>query len=1063
MNSSLKIVQKAHYIRFGFLMAACLFCHIAAAQPEIENSKLLSFAQGLSDRSVQSIAQDSRGFLWIATAYGLNRYDGYQFQVFDNNSGNPFKITESRLKEVKEIKGGKIALLNSRTPSLIELVDIHSFKNEAIYLNTGSGVSGKIKAVFLEEKGDVYALSADLAGFHLFKLSTPRKFIKLGSVAFPEFRLPEEVKFIRGRSGNFWLLDARNGLVEFNSAGNLLRRITMAQMDQFASVSDVPYFTSVLHEDRSGKLWVSCPQRKGIFTLESGSNLPVRPPGLPGDEVYSGIWEDRKGQLMVGTFKSFGRIKHLFMLDQHRKVVDYQPVLDIDDKINVVFGDDFKQQLFTGTFVGFNTINFSKRPLRWVLAEKQLENNDWDSGISIRSVTGDGQGNIYISRELKAWYHLKMPSLEIETIIPEDDAGNPLRLYCCSNVVYDNAGYLWGGSCATDMSGLLYRYNLSTGQTKVFRIAQMPIRHIIQSESGGLWILSGMEDKDGLLLYFDTETERAIPYLNKNGTNPLNDLFPAYGLKSRSGKIWIGTDAGLICIDLAEKTSRIINQGDNSLSNDNILVIHEAEDGNLWLGTYGGLNIFNPETSEVRWFSMAEGLCNNTVCGILPDGQGNYWLSTFAGLSLFNVKDQLFSNFYKDKGLTFNEFNRHAFYKDNEENFYFGTLNGLNVFKNSDFEKRALAKFPLQLTRIVKVSNSGSVETLEENLATVKEVELSPGYVALRLEFMLPDFTHPERNRFAIWLEGVDKNWRYLGSKNFIEIMHLPAGQYKLRVKAGEANGLWQDDEISLTLTVKKHFYQTTWFLASFPVVILLLSYFLSRLIINRIRNREEEKTAMNQKFAELELHALQSQMNPHFVFNSLGAIQFFIQNNNIEAADDYLAKFAKLMRFFLESSKNKYISLAREVELLSLYIELERMRFDNKFQAEIDVDPALDIYSCEIPSVLIQPFVENAINHGLFHKQTPGHLRVSFLDNKDGAVTCIIEDDGIGRRKSYILKEKTSRQHHHSRGTQLVKERLEVIKQVDKLNIQLQIIDLEEEGIGKTGTKIIIIVPQAG
>jgi len=1043
------------------LAAACLFSFFATAQPDIEAVQLLTHQEGLSDRAVRDITQDSRGFLWVATDNGLNRYDGYRFRVFDSNTGQHFKLKESRLVKVREIKNGKLALLNTRDRSSVELLDIHSFENQFIEINEKTGVKGEVKAVFLEEKGDVFVVAAYNGAFHFYKMDEPGVFKKTGVVTWPGLRFPDRMGLIRGRSGNFWLMDTLNGLAEVSVDGKLLRRLDMEIINATVVPAELPYFTSVLHEDISGRLWVAFPFRQGVFNVEPGSLKLERPSGLPPGEVYTGAWEDSKGQLLLGTYLNFGRLHHLFLIEKNREVFEYPSILDVDEKINVIHGQDFKQQIFAGTFVGINNINLAQRPFRWVLADRQLDDSNWDDGISIRGVTGDGRGNIFIARELKAWYHLKLPSFEVDTILPRDDEGTglPLRLWCCSNLVYDEAGFLWGGSCTADLSGRLYRYELSTGKTRIYEMAHKAIRHIVRSQAGGLWLLCGAEGDNGKLVYFDPRSESFNTYLDEGGANPLDGLFPAFLLESKTGKIWIGTDEGLVGIDPVKKQSHIVKRGNNSLTNDNILVIHEAGDGRLWLGTYGGLAIFNPATGDVEGYSLADGLCNNIVCGILPDGEGHYWLSTYSGISFFDPQTRLFSNFLKDKGLTFNEFNRLANYRDEKGNFYFGTLNGLNVFRNGDFQRSLPKYFPVQLTSIEKISASGAVKAQEAGLSGLGQVEFSHGDVQVRLEFTLPDFAYPHRNRYAVWLEGVDEKWRFLGGQNFIEITGLPAGRYVLRIKAAAANGFWNEDELRLMLVVKQAFYQTTWFQVSLPLGILGLSYFFSRLIIGRVRLRERERTAINKKFAELELQALQSQMNPHFVFNSLGAIQYFIQNNKAKAADEYLTKFAKLMRLFLESSKNKYITLEEEIKLLSLYIELEQMRFENKFHAEIQVDENVDVHTCEIPSVLIQPFVENAINHGFFHKKDKGHLFVRFLNEEDGVLTCIIEDDGIGRRRAQELKEKSPRQHT-SIGMQLVKERLEVLKQMDALNIHFEIEDIESQTPGKTGTRVVLKVP---
>ncbi|MDO8367544.1 MAG: histidine kinase, partial [Saprospiraceae bacterium] len=217
----------------------------------------------------------------------------------------------------------------------------------------------------------------------------------------------------------------------------------------------------------------------------------------------------------------------------------------------------------------------------------------------------------------------------------------------------------------------------------------------------------------------------------------------------------------------------------------------------------------------------------------------------------------------------------------------------------------------------------------------------------------------------------------------------------------------------------------------------------------------------MNQRFAELELKALQSQMNPHFIFNSLGAIQYFIRSDRTQEADGYLTKFAQLMRLFLESSKNKYITLAEEIRLLKLYVELEKMRFEGRFEAKFSVEKNIDTDEVEIPSMLLQPFVENAINHGLFHKKEKGLLQIKVTANGSKEIHCIVEDDGIGREAAGALREQ-SLKNYKSRAMQIVHERLEALSHVEGYEVKIEVNDLRHPDGGPAGTRVTLTIPVA-
>ncbi len=290
-----------------------------------------------------------------------------------------------------------------------------------------------------------------------------------------------------------------------------------------------------------------------------------------------------------------------------------------------------------------------------------------------------------------------------------------------------------------------------------------------------------------------------------------------------------------------------------------------------------------------------------------------------------------------------------------------------------------------------------------------------------------------------------------------VQYARLPPGAYEFKIFAGDEDGRRSPPLRSIHFTIQKPCWNTWWFYLLVGFVSLAMFYGVVSLRVRAIRRTAREKNRINKKMAELELQALQSQMNPHFVFNALGAIQFFIRNTEIEMADDYLAKFGLLMRLFLESSKNKFIPLADEIRLIQLYIKLEKIRFEDRFDVSYEIDDELvDSYTL-IPSLLFQPFVENAINHGLFHKKEKGYLSFAIKEAEE-ALICIIEDNGIGRERATELKQKSTK-NYKSRGTQIVKERLEVLEKMTDLSIAIKTEDCFP-GRDEPGTRVIIEIP---
>lgn len=238
-------------------------------------------------------------------------------------------------------------------------------------------------------------------------------------------------------------------------------------------------------------------------------------------------------------------------------------------------------------------------------------------------------------------------------------------------------------------------------------------------------------------------------------------------------------------------------------------------------------------------------------------------------------------------------------------------------------------------------------------------------------------------------------------------------------------------------------------------LVVLLVAYGLFS--FNKLRQKHF-KSQLETKIAEGETRLLRAQMNPHFIFNSLNAIQSFIMMNNERMANSYLSRFSKLMRLFLESSRSQYTTIADEMELLDHYIKLEQLRFEDKFDYTISIDEEIDTYNTEIPTMIIQPFIENAINHGFIHKPEKGFLEIAF--RKEGEeISCVVEDNGIGRQKAGEFKKQLPQQHV-SRAMQIIEERLDLINTIENTNIGTTISDKFDSHDDSTGTRVEIRVP---
>ena len=247
-------------------------------------------------------------------------------------------------------------------------------------------------------------------------------------------------------------------------------------------------------------------------------------------------------------------------------------------------------------------------------------------------------------------------------------------------------------------------------------------------------------------------------------------------------------------------------------------------------------------------------------------------------------------------------------------------------------------------------------------------------------------------------------------------------------------------------------------FLLSAVIIVLALVFIFGYIQVRKSQERKVDQAEQNSKLAESKLMALRAQMNPHFVFNSINTAQSLVLNSNKQDSYEFLSKFAKLLRRVLENSATTFVPLEDELEQLRLYVELEALRFSDKFTFEISVDEALENGVVEIPSMILQPFVENAIVHGLVNlKERDGLLKIDLIKENE-VMICTIEDNGVGRKRSREIKQQKEK-YYKSVAIPNTSERLKILREITSENIQIELIDLEEDGVA-VGTKIILHMP---
>jgi sensor histidine kinase YesM len=287
----------------------------------------------------------------------------------------------------------------------------------------------------------------------------------------------------------------------------------------------------------------------------------------------------------------------------------------------------------------------------------------------------------------------------------------------------------------------------------------------------------------------------------------------------------------------------------------------------------------------------------------------------------------------------------------------------------------------------------------------------------------------------------------------------LAPGKYTFKVRSCNNEGIWDTEDTAFTFTIRSPFYLTWWFLSLVIIVLVGGIYAVTAIRIVNIKKKQKEEFERKVEMSKIELKALRSQMNPHFIFNSLNSIQHYIFNTRSDEAIKYLNKFARLVRVILNNSEKPTVTVGEDLEALKLYLELEQMRFEEKFEFEVKVDDSVDPDYDIMPPLLMQPYVENAILHGLNPLPHKGKLSID-LQSKNNFLICTITDNGIGRERSNEIRRTMPQNKHKSLGMKITEDRLKILNDINRSQLSVIITDLKDAQGNATGTQVQLFVP---
>lgn len=549
---------------------------------------------------------------------------------------------------------------------------------------------------------------------------------------------------------------------------------------------------------------------------------------------------------------------------------------------------------------------------------------------------------------------------------------------------------------------------------------------IIKDDKGRIFFI-----QNGTLfeLLKDKEIVVRVPVF-KSGAN----CFLEYG-----DSLLLGCRDGLYIISI-----RDFNIRKNETVTGSVVDIHKSKTNEIWVTTkYNG--VFLSADGRFTNISKQLKLNNSRLFDMCEDKDSTIWIAGSTGLIKIRNKSSVVYN--TNNGLPSNEVYNVAC-ADNK--IYFNTAEGVCSFGMEDELKNTSSPY-IYLDKIFV--NDNTIPEKANHPLIFKYFENN-----LRFKFDALSFKNYGNVHLLIKMKGFNDTLKYINGNELV-YNNLNPGNYELTVYALNNDNLKSKKPVIIKFEILKPFWETAWFIISCIFLIVLLFFVIIRLITIRIKKKEKEKNRINNLIVEYQLTALQAQMNPHFIFNAINSIHSFILENETQAAYDYLAKFAKLVRMVLNNAKERTITLEKEIELLKIYVELEQMRFENKFDIEYIVDNEIDISKHELPPMLIQPYVENAIWHGLMplNKTRKGKLKVE-IKKTESYVIIVVEDNGIGRARSKEIRKSSE---HTSLGMELTENRIRVMNSISENGkAMIVVIDLQNENKEACGTRVEVYVP---
>ena len=955
-----------------------LFAAPFALFAQEEQFRTWSLQEGLPQSQVWNGIEDARGYLWFGTqGGGVCRFDGKKFTTFTAKEGLPSNYIHDVFQEknyaiwvgtnhgLARYNGKKWEALSRKDMQVNVLASLEA---NQMLAGTQKGVHKVWSDSLRTEK---LGLHSELDRSEVYSLFQQKKTWWLGtSSGLWKLTTTKDTRLKAEKIGNFGAVyfvqeDVKTGWLKLGVWGKGLVTFD-AEQGKVRHENTHEALTRPLcrWQEASGVSWVGTPNR-GLVHLDAQDSVVAvlsEKDGLPHDHVR-GVWQAHTGNLWVLT--SGGGVAR-------RSHAPFKHLTERDGlrgaRIYALAQDAAGRIWTSASFNGVQVID----SMRVVpsFADTLL------SSVKVKTLCSDAYARTWVGTEGKGVWVI--------------DSSGAIQLTAKDGLPSD-----WIQKIAIDTRGQVWVASFADGIAKVRR-----------SKADDKW-----------------EIEKFAPSSEVIGWK-VTTMIP-----DKKGRMWLATQGGqVVCFD-QERVVQVFDVKSQLPVGAPIRTMTFDGNDNLYAGTKGG-GVWSANVQENRvQFRKIEGVLAENIYSLVTDLSGNIWAGSETGVTRIALSDDgtpSHIQFYgRNEGFAGIETCHDAALCAQDGSLWFGTMNGLMQYRPGGASQKAANEVQpfftgihlnyQPLERSTYASFAGGDGGLKEGLVLpYHENQLSFSFDAV-------DIDQPDGVQYAWRLLGADKQWSPASQSSSVNYANLQAGSYTFQVRASAAYGAWSAP-IEAKFTISQPFWKNIWFqlgvLASFLGLVLLWVR-----MFQRKERRRREALEVKHHILQLEQKALQLQMNPHFIFNALNSIQSLIATKDYTVARQEINHFAKLMRSTLNNSRKPSISLEEECETLRQYLGMEQFSQKNPFTFTLEVDEDLDESTTQIPPMLLQPFVENAVIHGVSPLSYPGEITVHFrLENPH--LVCTITDNGVGRERSSHLRE-ARKPGHQSTALLVTQERL--------------------------------------